>query len=108
MNKQNTKNTQKELLRESVGEANNLALRGEGTYQIKREDVKDSPFQIVTTETGSFGVMGKYRITEMMNHRNEVKMELDKITWNRIIQVMILLIKDENMIKRVGEVPVDD
>jgi translation elongation factor P/translation initiation factor 5A len=58
---------------------------------VKREDVKDSPFQIITIDGKTFGVMGKYRITEASNSKRKIKEELSKITWNRIIQVIMLL-----------------
>lgn len=58
---------------------------------IKRLDIKDSPFQVVTIEGESFGTMGKYRLTEKKNSVREVKEELEAVTWNRIIQVILLL-----------------
>lgn len=58
---------------------------------IKREQIKDTPFTIITTEKNSFGVMGEYRVTEELKNVEEVKKELEKITWNRIIQVMMIL-----------------
>jgi hypothetical protein len=58
---------------------------------IQREEIENSPFSIITTENESFGVMGKYRITEPMNSKEEVKKELENITWNRITQVILLI-----------------
>ena len=58
---------------------------------IKRTDIKDSPFIIVTTQGISFGAMGKYKITEDYKTEKEVKQELEKITWNRIAQVILLI-----------------
>jgi len=57
---------------------------------ISREEVKDSPFHVITIDGESFGVMGDYRLTEKMS-KEKVKKELKKITWNRIIQVIMLL-----------------
>ncbi len=61
---------------------------------VKREDVKDSPFTIVTTEEGSFLTMGKYRLSEP-DELDKIRKESKKITWNRLIQVMMLV--GENM-----------
>ncbi len=61
---------------------------------VKRQDVPDSPFTIVTTEEGSFLTMGKYRISEPADLKEIIK-ESKKITWNRLIQVMMLV--GENM-----------
>jgi len=59
---------------------------------VKRESVKDSPFTIISLEDKEhFGVMGEYRVTETMNSKGEVEDELRRITWNRIIQVIMVL-----------------
>ncbi len=58
---------------------------------IKRDSIKDSPFEVITKEGKSFGVMGNYRLTEESNDAESVKSELEKITWNRIIQVVMIL-----------------
>jgi hypothetical protein len=58
---------------------------------IKRISIKNSPFEVITTEGKSFGVMGNYRLTEPSKDAKIVKKELEKITWNRIIQVMMIL-----------------
>ncbi len=74
------------------------------TEMVKREDVPNSPFVVVTVEEGSFGTLGKWRITEMKQSSAEVFDELNNISWNRIIQVMTLLMKaaDEGLINIEG------
>lgn len=88
-------NTLEMKSQENVKETHNSKSNG-NTELIKRQDVKDSPFQIITTETGSFGVMGKWRITEMKDKPEEIKEELEEITWNRIIQVIMLITEKNN------------
>lgn len=66
---------------------------------ISREDVKDSPFNIITVDGESFGVMGDYRLTEKAGTVEEVRKQLKKITWNRIIQVIMLLDEMKNNLK---------
>lgn len=58
---------------------------------IKKEEIKNSPFTIITIEKESFGVMGEYRVTQKYKTKKEVKEELENITWNRIVQVMLIL-----------------
>ena len=53
---------------------------------IKRFSIKDSPFEVITKDEQSFGVMGNYRLTEPNEDPKLVEAELEKITWNRIIQ----------------------
>ena len=58
---------------------------------VKREPVKDSPFEIVTVDGESFGSMGNYRITEKYKDIKKLRSDLNKITWNRIIQLIMIL-----------------
>lgn len=58
---------------------------------IKRTEIENTPFTVVTIKEESFGSMGKYRITEIYKTEDEVKKELENITWNRIVQVMLLI-----------------
>lgn len=76
---------------------------------ITRHEIKDSPFQILGTEGKIFGVMGRYRITEPVEYSTEeekeicikkLEKEVSKITWNRIAQVLIILIEDKHQIEK--------
>ncbi len=71
---------------------------------IERIEVKDTPFTVIITEGMIFGVMGIYRVTEkygiegiIEEDREEIKEmvidEVREITWNRIVQVMMLLME---------------
>ena len=66
---------------------------------ISRKEIKDSPFNIITVDGESFGVMGDYRLTEKAGTVKEVEKQLKKITWNRIIQVIMLLDEMKNNLK---------
>ncbi len=63
------------------------------TELVNREDVVNSPFSVVTTEEGSFGVLGKWRITEVHANKEIVHEELSVVTWNRIMQVISLVLE---------------
>lgn len=58
---------------------------------IKRTEVENSPFIIININDEYFGTLGKYRITEIYNNFNDCKNDLEKITWNRITQVIQLI-----------------
>ena len=70
---------------------NGTDKKNSGEELVKRENIDDSPFQIITQEGYSFGVMGEYRVTDKDNDKNKIKKELKKITWNRIVQVIMIL-----------------
>ncbi len=58
---------------------------------IAREKIENSPFEVISMEGYHFGVMGDYRLTEKSNDKEEIKKKLETITWNRIIQVLMIL-----------------
>lgn len=63
----------------------------EKSNPITRHDIKDSPFVIVGNEKGWVGTMGKYRITEPYDNKEDCEEELKEITWNRIVQIIIII-----------------
>jgi len=74
------------------------------TQLIKRKKVTGTPFEIISnTENGEhFGIMGEHRITEIKSKPIEVKEELEKMSWDRIIQVIMIVtdkLKDINNAK---------
>ena len=71
---------------------------------IKRVQIKDSPFEVITQDGYSFGVMGNYRLTEKSNDAKEAAKELKKITWNRVIQIVMILDEVKSKIKKQEEV----
>ena len=80
----------------------------ENSLMIERYPIKETPFTVITLEEKRhFGVMGEYRITEEMKSRGEVEDELKCITWNRVMQVMLILdeikSKDKNFNKSLKE-----
>lgn len=82
-----------------------LDSRNSGNEVIERFQVEKSPFTIISVNGEHFGVMGEYRMTESYESRGACEKELKQITWNRIIQVMMVLeeirSKDENFNKTI-------
>ena len=76
---------------EEVHNKDSGTSKKETTETIKREEIKDSPFHVITIKGESFGVMGDYRLTEKSRSTSKIKEDLEKITWNRIVQVIMLL-----------------
>ena len=71
---------------------------------IKRTEVKNTPFTIISTENEHFGTMGKYRITEKHDTLEKAIEDVEKITWNRIVQVLLLL--NESILKEEVKEPI--
>lgn len=86
--------TEKEIVMQGIDDPR----EEEGT--IIREDVEDSPFTLISIDGGKefFGTMGKYRITDP-GSKEELLKDLKEFNWNRIVQVMLLLLESTgNMI----------
>lgn len=58
---------------------------------IQRTEIKNSPFEVITRDGEHWGVMGNYRLTEVVSSKKQLINELEKVTWNRIIQVVMIL-----------------
>lgn len=77
----------------------------ENTELVKRYEIEDSPFTIIGLPTGEkkkekyFGVMGKYRVTLPNESKDAIEAELKDVTWNRIIQVILILMETDLNIK---------
>lgn len=101
------KTISKQNTNESVKEAHKQ--QSNSTELIERHHIDNSPFMVITnTEDGlSYGVMGKYRMTELYSNKEECIADMEKITWNRIIQVIICLNHDqkskEELINKIQE-----
>lgn len=76
---------------------------GDGNQTIERTEIKDSPFNVITVDGESFGVMGDYRLTEKAGNKEDVIKQLEKITWNRVIQVVMLLDEMKSKLKTKKE-----
>ena len=68
---------------------------------VKREAVKDTPFTVITYEGYHFGVLGEHRITEKYNSKKELIKKLKAFTWNRVIQVLMILDNQKEKLAQV-------
>lgn len=69
----------------------NVGKTSNADYLIEYKAIPNTPFTIVTTENGVMGVMGNNQITERRETVEEVEAELKEITWDRIMQVIMIL-----------------
>jgi hypothetical protein len=66
---------------------------------VKRKTIENTPFEIITVDGKSFGAMGQYRVTEPKDTVKKVETELKKITWDRIVQVVMILNEVKNKVE---------
>ena len=55
---------------------------------LKFEHIENTPFTIVTQGEENYGLIGNHRITDMYTNKEELKKDIQKITWDRITQVI--------------------
>ena len=63
---------------------------------VEIEDIEDTPFKLVTTESGSFIGYGNNRLTEIMPSRTECIEILEKKDWNFLGTFIISVITSFN------------
>lgn len=73
----------------NVGNPNNSNSNSE---LIKRTEVENTPFTVITIENESFVTLGKYRLTEKFETEKEAIESASKITWDNIMQVITIMI----------------
>ena len=74
--------TQEELINEGTEK---------GTETIKKENIPDTPFVVVEENGKFYGLLGKYRLTEECETRDEAVKETTKMTWDNLIKMMIVV-----------------
>ena len=55
---------------------------------LKIESIENTPFSTVSQTGEHFGAIGKHKITESFKTIEELKEELTKMSWDRIVQVV--------------------
>lgn len=73
----------------NVEEANKKGSLNSQT--IERWQIPSTPFTVITIGEKNFGVCGEYRVTNDYESRAEVEKELKEVSWNRLIQVYMIL-----------------
>lgn len=96
------KSTQSQDIQQNVAEAHKQNSNS-NTELYERTHIKDTPFVVIrdTQRALSWGVMGKYRMTEEYIDHLQCIEDLTKITWNRIIQVLICLNHDQEKMNQL-------
>lgn len=61
--------------------------------------VDNTPFTIVRIKKEYFGLIGEHRITEKYDTLDEIQEVIEKITWDRIVQVIWAITEKYNKIK---------
>lgn len=78
------KNTDQELSKES--NSNEL---------VERIPITDTPFTAIRLDNKWFLTMGKYRISEPVDSFEQIQMEAENTTWDRIMQVILIVINEQ-------------
>lgn len=73
-------------------------------YSVNYEKVEDTPFTIaIVNEEKYFGVIGEFRVTEEHDSKEECIEDCKRITWNRIITIVSIIIDKKEEVRKINE-----
>lgn len=91
-----------DTLQKQQEDLSNTTDNKELTFEL--EPVEGTPFAIVRAdEELYFGVIGNHKITTDYNSKEELKEELTKITWDRLVQVIWAVAEKFEKINKLTE-----
>lgn len=82
----------------------NAEIQDNKDYLNRFENVENTPFTIVNQDDKYYGVIGKHRITELYENKEELKKELETITWDRVCQVIWAVVEKFQDVEKLNEV----
>jgi len=84
--------TQEELIKEGTEK---------GSEILEKEVIPQTPFVIIKEKDKYYGLIGRYRLTEPCETREEAIQETTKMTWDNLIKIMIVVQDMELEIKKL-------
>lgn len=66
---------------------------------IQKWEVPNSPFTIIKAEDKFFLAMGKYRLSEPYETKEETEEDAKLMNWGRMMQVMQIMIENQETVK---------
>ena len=88
------------LKRQEIGRLDNT---NNSDYLVDFIKIENTPFTIVSEDDKVFAVMGKYRLTENYKNAEECEKAVTEINWNRLVQVISIMINEDELIKKIKE-----
>lgn len=73
------------------GNANDIHNYDLNSEIFKTKEVEETPFTVITIGETSFGTIGKYKLTNDFMTVEEAEEDVKKITWNRLVNVIMIL-----------------
>jgi len=68
---------------------------------IKRTVIEGTPFSVLRKEGKFCGIMGENRLTDWYESEMEAEDEVTKISWERLTQVIMILIEKKEEIDKI-------
>lgn len=62
---------------------------------LEQHKIEDTPFTIIKYGDKWFLTMGKYRLTEPSKDRETIEAQINDVSWNRIMQVIMATIEEQ-------------
>lgn len=61
---------------------------------IENEKIEKTPFSAVRVDNQWFLTMGKYRLTEQLQTKEQVLKDAERSDWDRVLQVIAIMIEE--------------
>lgn len=74
----------------------NVEKQDKQDFLSKVEKVENTPFTIIHENEEYFGVLGNHRVTPFYKYKKDCKMDLEEITWDRLMQVIWVVVEKFN------------
>jgi hypothetical protein len=91
-----TKNTELENLNGLSEKTSRLNY----SEELEMHSVNDTPFVVARQNEDWFVIMGKHRLTNSIETFEEAVQEAEKITWNKVVQVIAIILENEKQLNK--------
>lgn len=92
-------------MQEQSNTESNAQENGNNSQLITRNEIKGTPFDIITTEEGSFLAIGHYRLSEIIIDIKELLRRVEEKDWHTMINLITATIKAQQRMEAVEDMP---
>lgn len=94
------KNTTSNEQHGSVNDMNSKNCSSENHELVEIHHIDNTPFTVIKTNENWYVTMGKYRLTQAMETREEAEENAQRMDWDRLIQVMTIVTFNTNKLEK--------
>ena len=85
---------------ENTNNSDLLSKNEKNTKLVEFKQVKETPFTLAKQNEEWYILLGKYRLSEGYETEKEAEKEAKRVCWNKIMQVMSVIITEEKQLNK--------